>query len=306
MDNKKICVLMATYNGKKYIEEQIQSILNQKDVEVYLIIRDDMSTDGTREYLKTIEKENKVKVILGDENLGPAVGFMQLLYEAPQEYDYYAFADQDDIWKENKLYKAIEKIEKYDKPALYCSNQTIFRENKIEGLRYNRNPNISLVNIIFGNHIAGCTMVMNKQLRNIISEKNRRPNNDVLRIRMHDVWVILVASAIGYVIYDENSYINYRIHNKNTVGIDNGLKRKLKIIKKKIFNDSLRNGRSKIASELLNKIDLNEKDKLVVEQIVNYRKNIRNKIKLIFSQNVYKNIDEKRFIFICKVLLNWL
>ena len=117
----KIAVLMSTYNGERYLREQIDSILNQKiEVCFDLIVRDDGSTDKTIEILKMYADAGKLFFSIG-KNVGAARGFVNLLHENPG-YDYYAFSDQDDVWNEDKLKKGITAIQDIKKPALYCTN----------------------------------------------------------------------------------------------------------------------------------------------------------------------------------------
>ena len=100
----KVAILLATYNGEKYLREQIDSILKQNGVDLTLYVRDDGSTDGTIDLLKEYVVNTKaVKLDIG-KNLGVGNSFMQLLYDCPNDFDFYAFSDQDDIWDENKLY----------------------------------------------------------------------------------------------------------------------------------------------------------------------------------------------------------
>ena len=117
----RLAVLMSTYNGERYLVDQIESILGQKtDFEYSLIVRDDGSTDKTCDILKQYAAENKILFVKG-ENIGAAKGFMSLLIDNPG-YDYYAFSDQDDIWNENKLQIGVDSIRAFSGPALYCSN----------------------------------------------------------------------------------------------------------------------------------------------------------------------------------------
>ena len=109
---KKIAVLMCTYNGEKHLQEQINSIKSQKGVSVSIYVRDDGSKDKTIEILKDYQNSGDLIWFQG-ENIGPAVGFMELLYQtANKDFDYFAFSDQDDIWLDTKLLDAVGKIEK--------------------------------------------------------------------------------------------------------------------------------------------------------------------------------------------------
>ena len=121
---------MSTYNGEKYIDEQIDSVLAQKNVRVDLLIRDDGSKDETVRIIKRYcEKFDNIKFYEGP-NLKPARSFLNLIETAELNYDYYAFCDQDDVWHEDKLYQAIEKIGKKkdsQKPILYyCGVEPLF------------------------------------------------------------------------------------------------------------------------------------------------------------------------------------
>ena len=119
---EKVCVLMSTYNGEKYLKEQIESILNQENIEVDILIRDDGSTDNTLNILENYTQKYKNIRYYTGENLRSAKSFMNLLFTV-KEYDYYAFSDQDDVWKKNKLYTAVSKLkEGYD---LYGGKKSI-------------------------------------------------------------------------------------------------------------------------------------------------------------------------------------
>ena len=120
---EKVLVLMSTYNGEQYLQQQINSIITQKNVEVELIVRDDGSTDKTIDILKDYQQKGLLSYYAG-ENLKPQYSFLHLLRHAP-ECKYYAFADQDDVWLEDKLYSGIKEIYSFDnQPAIYtCQTQ---------------------------------------------------------------------------------------------------------------------------------------------------------------------------------------
>lgn len=215
----RVKVLMSAYNGEKYIVQQIDSILNQKDVEISLIIRDDSSTDNTLEVLSNYESSPYIEIIKG-KNIGCGNSFMEMLYNCG-DADYFALADQDDLWFPEKLIMAIKKIENYsDKPVLYTSNQTITDEFlQIKGLRYQDSPKFELDDIIMGNNLAGCTFVINRKLKELLTSYERRPSPDFLRIRIHDAWICAFSKCVGEVVYDCNSYMLYRQHSNNVVGV---------------------------------------------------------------------------------------
>ena len=119
----EITVFMSTYNGSRYLRDQINSILNQEGVHVKLVVRDDGSSDETLDVLN--EYAGKIVVISGI-NIGCEKSFLELLYSNFKS-KYYAFADQDDIWVSDKLKTAIEKIRDDEFPSLYaCNLQNIY------------------------------------------------------------------------------------------------------------------------------------------------------------------------------------
>ncbi len=298
---KTVAVLMSTYNGEKYIKEQIESILQQQNVDVTLFIRDDGSSDGTAKIIK----QYKHKIVLKeDKNVGVGNSFMQLLYCVPDTFDFYAFADQDDIWLDNKLDRAIEILNK-NRAELYCSNQTLVdRTGRVVGQRYENTIDTSFRQIMCQNKAAGCTMVWSNKLQKMLSDPARRPSMQLLRSRIHDVWVIMVAACIGTVYYDNNSYIYYRQHENNVVGV-----RKTNIVKQwreKLQNPDLRNGRSSLCKEIIEKYDnavhQDIKDELCVYAY--YDTSLKNKIALLRDNRIRKITGESKLMYTAKVLGN--
>ena len=132
----KVLVLMATYNGERYLREQVDSILSQKDVDVTLLITDDCSTDGSYEIAqKYAESDPRVISKRNEANVGVGMNFLNMLYGAePGQYDYVAFSDQDDVWLDDKLAVACraiadeaakpdaKRVDPFGIPVLYCSD----------------------------------------------------------------------------------------------------------------------------------------------------------------------------------------
>ncbi len=262
----KIQVLLSTYNGEKYIKEQIQSIIQQEQVEVFLLIRDDGSQDKTLEIIEDMAKlYSNITYYQGD-NLGPAKSFMNLV-EKSGDFAYFAFADQDDVWKPKKLLSAIEKLkEKKEIPALYVSALEVVDENLNKIAYQPVQGNFCFEGEIIKNFATGCTQVFNANLRNAI--RRYQPSY----IIMHDSWITRVCYAIGgEVIIDEKTYIQYRQHGKNVLGYkDRGfqkLKRQIKIA----FVDNIRM-RQNIAKELKNgyEKELTQSAKEVIENLIAY------------------------------------
>lgn len=282
---KKIQVLMSTYNGEKYLKEQIGSILNQEDVEVSLLIRDDGSTDTTISILENLVKENKNVTYYIGKNIGAARSFMDLVNKS-KEADYYAFADQDDIWKPKKIISAIENLESdIEAPSLYISALEVVDEklNTIEIKKVSGKH--CLEGEMAKNFATGCTMVFNKKLCDIIKMYNPE------YLIMHDSWITRLCYAIGgNVVIDENTYIKYRQHGNNVVGYNDEGFKKLKKQLKIAFVDKI-SMRVNIAKELKNGYEkfFTEQTKEVVDKLINYQKDKTAKRWLLHNKNFRTN-----------------
>lgn len=269
---KKIQILMSTYNGEAFIRKQIESILTQKGVEVHLLIRDDGSSDNT---LNILKEYKEVKIIQG-KNIGTCKSFFQLINKS-ENYDYYSFADQDDVWDDDKLISAINILENYsDRPGVYASNTRLVDADlsllKIE----DDNPRTTFGSAFIKNYCTGCTMVFNDKLMCFL--RNNLPDY----APMHDWWINLVCLSIGGIsCYDKNPHINYRQHGKNVFGaeicfIDKVRHRWKKFLSKPYHRDIM-------ARELLNRYEKNMtiESKKIVEILcaskINFKEIVRTK-----------------------------
>lgn len=202
-------VLMSTYNGRQFIQEQINSVLAQHGVKAKITIRDDGSSDGTQEILNKYGDD--INWSQG-ENIGPAQSFMVLLKNA-EAADFYAFSDQDDYWQPEKLKVATDFICNEDVPALYFSRTQLTDANLNPTSIIRIDPLLTFGESLVYEFIAGCTIVMNRRLRDIIVQYIPE------YVPMHDVWVYSVALAVGAKIhFDKQPHILYRQHGNNTIG----------------------------------------------------------------------------------------
>lgn len=213
---EKVCILLSTYNGEKYLSELLNSLLTQTYRNFEIRIRDDGSTDKTRQILNEYAaKHSNVLVTFGD-NIGVAWSFFELLETAGDDCEYFAFCDQDDVWLDVKLERAINVLKSIPKStySMYCSNYALVDEDKkilkIAALPDHINP--SFPNALLENIAAGCTTVLNKQARSLFLYQRPSP------VFAHDWWFYLVVSAFGQVIYDPTTTLYYRQHASNVVG----------------------------------------------------------------------------------------
>lgn len=215
----KIAVLMSTYNGEKYLRRQIESILQQDcPMPVDLWVRDDGSQDGTRDLLQEYQREGKLRWYTGP-NLRPARSFLDLVKHC-EGYDYYAFADQDDVWKPAKLARAIARLADRQEPALYFSNARMVAEDLQDMGRdvYRSCPYRDFKTLCIAGGLLGCTMVFNGALARILQ---RTPVPE--QLIMHDFYAAQVCGAYGgSILYDAEATMLYRQHSHNVVGVSRG------------------------------------------------------------------------------------
>lgn len=295
---KKVVVLMSTYNGEKYLNEQIESIVNQRGVEITLIIRDDGSTDTTIKIIENYMKQyNNIK-LYKESNIGPKMSFLNVSKMAP-DADFYAFSDQDDVWCQDKLVRAVSRIKNEDEYQLYTSAFDVVDENlniikERAGLLYD----YSLCESIMYRAPLGCTIVMNKKLFNIF--RNSRPTH----FRMHDHWAILTAEVLkADIIIDKKSFIKYRQHENNVVGGNSGFVTHCKRYCKSLLYN--KNERSKQAISLLEnyKNYFDKETELILRKICGYRKSITKRFQLAFDDRFIINDKRVLLMFRLSVLM---
>lgn len=204
---KTVIVVISTYNGAKYIERQLNSIFEQSGVDIQVLVRDDCSKDNTvkvvREYAKN-HPQNKIEIIKG-ENVGFAKSFWVGLSMCGNA-DYYAFADQDDVWKPNKLIRCIDAMQDADEvPQLaYCKMQrSDVQLNRLdEQVKVLKPEQLTKKLTLIKTYNYGAATVINKSAKMLVCRV--WPEVDDLP---HDMWVGTLCHWFGKVYYvDEELY----------------------------------------------------------------------------------------------------
>jgi glycosyltransferase involved in cell wall biosynthesis len=230
--NPQVAILLSTYNGDKYLAEQLDSILNQSYKNFIVVIRDDGSSDSTMQQLLQYESNypNYFHVLKKNEkNMGASASFSYLVDYVLHNKDqaglaspYMMFCDQDDVWLENKIETALSVMQKHEKgrnniPILIHSDLSVVSASgeeiaesfiRYQGLKVNRNRFSQLVLI---NLVTGCAAMINRAL----AEKSLPVHQDAI---MHDWWFALIASAFGEIVFIDKPLIHYRQHGSNTIG----------------------------------------------------------------------------------------
>ncbi|MFA5074245.1 MAG: glycosyltransferase family 2 protein [Nitrospirota bacterium] len=221
----KIDIVLSTYNGERYLEEQVDSIISQTFTDWRLLIRDDGSSDTTVALIQKIRKRNPDKIILIDQEAahkGACQSFAALMSNSKS--DYLMFCDQDDIWLSDKINKTLavmaglEKKYGHHQPLLVHSDAKVVDHNLKELapslLRYQKIKPIKgaqLSRLFLQNAATGCTMMINKTLRDMALPVSSHA-------LMHDWWLALPAAAFGHIGYVAEPTMLYRQHGKNDLG----------------------------------------------------------------------------------------
>jgi glycosyltransferase involved in cell wall biosynthesis len=220
-----IAIVMATYNGEKYVGEQIESILASTYQDMELYIYDDGSKDNTVELLKSYETQypDMVHVIQNEINLGHAMNFIHALTRTTT--DYIMFCDQDDVWKQHKVATTLKRMRHMeaqlgkDNPLAVFTDATVVDGN-LDVLNQSffcsghLNPcRTDLPHLLMENKLMGCTVMVNAALRKVLQSKPLPQH-----ARYHDWWLALIAAAFGRIGYVRESTMLYRQHGSNVVG----------------------------------------------------------------------------------------
>jgi glycosyltransferase involved in cell wall biosynthesis len=219
MEKVLITVNLSTYNGDKYLKQQLDSLHKQTYTNFYIIARDDYSTDNSLKVLKSYD----IEIMPQGKNLGPKGSFSALLeYSLLNDSQYFMFCDQDDVWKKEKIEKTLKKMKKLeskfgDIPLLIHTDLEVVDAglNTIDNSFWNFeqiNPNMNEFNkLLVQNTITGCTVMINRKLAELAMPI---PNGAI----MHDWWLGLVASKFGKIDFIDEALIKYRQHGDNSIG----------------------------------------------------------------------------------------
>ena len=218
-NQKKVAVLLASYNGEKYVAQQIKSILNQDvDNPIHLFVRDDGSTDNTVSIVNDIIKQDNRVTLIEGSNVGGVACFFALLrmaHDLPEEYAYFSLSDQDDVWDFDKIRVAINAIEKENskEPILYCSTTRPVKQNlePIQLKPFTFRP-FDFYNTIIQIKMPGHTHVMNRALLDIVYDA------DTSQIYGHDAFIVNAAKIKGRLVFDNTPHTSYRQHEGNQLG----------------------------------------------------------------------------------------
>ena len=271
---KRVCILMGTFQGERYLLKQLESIRSQTHGYWRLFVSDDGSTDNTLPILLDFQASlcpGQMEIFAGPRR-GFAANFMSLLLNPSIEGDYFAFCDQDDVWNMEKLAVAVSSLQSLSdlgkRPAVYGSATIVVDDNlKVLGKSHAACPVPSFENALAQNIAGGNTIVLNKKIRELLLKIGN------VEIVSHDWWVYLICTGVGGVFYfDERPEILYRQHTNNLVGTNSSITAQLQRLKQ------LMHGRYKHWMEInLNALEnaksvLTKENIAIMEQLASLRR----------------------------------
>lgn len=296
----RVCVLLSSFNGEHYIEEQIDSIFNQKNVDLTLVVRDDSSSDGTMNVLCSLKDKYKDKMfIYSGKNVGFSRSFYTLVLNSSDDFDYYAFADQDDVWLPEKIEKCINKLQDQAKPEVCFCGCFLTDKNLNIIKKGDSSPHLDdkYYNAL-RNYAQGCSMVFNKKAKELFLK------GDANMIEYHDHWMMTICSFLGSVYFADEPLFYYRQHGGNEVGSVTSFKtnftHRLKVLKKKTHHIETN------AKQMLCLFSdfLGDDEKVFFTLLASYRNNIFRKTKVYFSRIIKHHCYEHYRWFERAVLFN--
>lgn len=300
---KKVTVVISTYNGAKHIKRQLDSIFAQKYVNVKVVVRDDCSTDDTVNVIKNYSEthpEYIIEIITG-ENVGFAKSFW-LALSACKDADYYAFADQDDVWKPNKLISCINVMnESSNIPQLaYCKMQRSDVDlNRLdEQVEILKPEQLTKKITLIKTYNYGAATVINNSAKELVCRLWPDVND-----LPHDMWIGTICYWFGKVYYvDDELY--YWIRYDTSVTGEGTKKTGIKYrIKKTLQKQSYPN----ICESILEGYNdlLETDDRIFLNKVKNYKFNLKDKIFLLFDMS-FKRLNLLGTVSLkIGILLNW-
>jgi glycosyltransferase involved in cell wall biosynthesis len=226
IDVAQVAILMCTKNGAAFLDEQLESIADQTHANWTLFVSDDGSTDETRKILNDFAQSHTQKAIVRDgPGMGVCANFLSLATDPTIDADYFAFSDQDDVWYDDKLERALTWLVTVpaDIPALYCGRTELVSD---DGRPYGFSPlfsrPIAFCNALVQSLGGGNTMVFNKAAKRLLETAGK------LEVVLHDWWMYqLISAAGGAIRYDPRPTLKYRQHLDNLIGSNRGWRARL-------------------------------------------------------------------------------
>jgi rhamnosyltransferase len=291
----EILVILASYNGEKYIKQQIESVLSQEGVSVKIKVFDDVSNDNTIGIIDSFSCDKRIQLIKNSSPTGSAASNFFSAIKLVQDdvlnqYDYIAFSDQDDIWLPNKLKAATEMLKK-EQSDLYMSNLILWEEKTNTKSIINKSYPQKKYDYLFEGGSAGCTYVFTNDFCVDLKRTLEKVDYTIWKFFSHD-WFVYFFSRINDfgVSIDSNAYILYRIHENNVHGQLNinsifAIKERLRLVKEGWYFENIKG--------FMQLIPQNSKERFIYRL---YSKNYLTRMFILLRYNFNLMRSSKKFI----------
>lgn len=221
----RVLVLLASYEGHDWIEAQIATILSQCNVSIRLLVSDDHSRDGTSALVRSLAATDPRVQILESTSASGSAGanFRRLLRGADAtNFDFVALADQDDIWLKDKLFRAIQQLDRTNASGYSSSVTAFWRDGRERTLH--QDPRWRTADFLFEGAGQGCTFVLTAEFFRTLQTFCRRHATQAAALHYHDWLIYLLARADSRRwVFDSESRIRYRQHASNEIGARGGM-----------------------------------------------------------------------------------
>lgn len=304
----KVACVLAYFKGSKFIKDQIQSIIDQDNEDIFITIF--ITDDNSQEIFPSLKDLNirnfgKINIFYRSSktNNGYTQNFLSALNLIESDFDYFCFSDQDDIWNKDKINRSIQILRKFknNKPSLYFGRTDYFNKNcsiKIgTSTLFKKKP--SFKNAIIQNMAGGNTMLFNKSAKEIITSLN------FLDVVSHDWFCYQIVSGIGgNIYYDNKPCLKYRQHSSNILGSNNKLSDRI-LRFKKLFNGRLKGWNEKNIYALNeHRAFFTEQNRLVLDNFkLASKSSFFKRINLFYKTGIYRQNTMGNFALLIALLL---
>ncbi|MDN4620705.1 glycosyltransferase family 2 protein [Paenibacillus sp. PsM32] len=325
-------VLLSTYNGEKYISEQLNSILSQPYQPIQILIRDDGSSDNTLLIIKQYQQDHPGRIhLIQGKNIGVVPSFWTLMQHADLSADYFCFCDQDDVWMPHKAQRSVQLLSEMEKennlildshannkirhnpfekniPAMVCTDTQLTDGDLNPTAIWPGMPHLkpSFYNALIQNIAVGATVTFNRATLQLLMKKNV----NISDIQMHDWWAYLVVSCFGKFHFEHTPSIYYRQHGGNAVGgewtILQKIKKKWNSFLKHKGNKNLLVQQAKEFKRLYSN-DIVDPEMLVqLDLFIEPRKNIISRIGYLRKSKLYRQSLMEQLLFRFLILVGYI
>lgn len=292
---KRVQILLSTYNGERYLREQLDSYLAMEGFsQCCVLIRDDGSTDGTQEILSEYAKRDDFKIVYGD-NVGITDSYMWLLKHCNLGCEFFCLSDQDDVWLPQKVQKSLAALEQENAAvALLSASQTCITDAELNQVQLSENPvrGVSFYNAIAQNVLSGHTQMLNRTMVELLVERGCSDVNVI------DWWIYLVAAGVGKIVFLPGYTVLHRQHGGNAVGM-----------KTDVFSQTIKRLRSiwagngnALSKQLMSFYNryrdiLPDEYRREAERFLEGTKSLKTRISYVRNCRAYRHVKAEDFVF---------